>query len=284
MNDVSSSIGAVRPGRVAVVTGAASGIGLAAARRWAQLGMKVVLADRNPETLAAARAQVAALAADPDDVRAVVTDVANFDDVNALAQRAAALGEVTVLMNNAGTSARMGKAWQDLETMHAILDVNLWGIIHGVGVFAPSMIERAEPAVIINTGSKQGLTLPPGNPAYNLSKAGVRAYTEMLAHDLRGVAGGAVSAHLLLPGFTHTGMTARGADKPAAAWTPDQVVDFMLEALARQNFYILCADNETPRALDERRIAWHTDDLIRNRPALSRWHPDHQEAFAAYLK
>jgi len=284
MNDVSGAIDAVRPGRVAVVTGAASGIGLAAARRWAQLGMKVVMADRAAEALAAARSEVAALAADRDAVHAVVTDVSRFEDVSALAQRAATLGDVSVLMNNAGTSARMGKAWENLETMHALVDVNLWGIIHGVAAFAPSMIERAEPAVIINTGSKQGLTLPPGNPAYNLSKAAVRAYTEMLAHDLRSVAGGAVRAHLLLPGFTHTGMTARGADKPEAAWTPDQLVDFMLEALARGDFYILCADNETPRALDERRIAWHAGDLIDNRPALSRWHPEYQNAFAAFVK
>ena len=284
MNDVSGAIDAVRPGRVAVVTGAASGIGLAAARRWAQLGMKVVMADRAAEALAAARSEVVALAADPDAVHAVVTDVSRFEDDSALAQRAATLGDVSVLMNNAGTSARMGKAWENLETMHALVDVNLWGIIHGVAAFAPSMIERAEPAVIINTGSKQGLTLPPGNPAYNLSKAAVRAYTEMLAHDLRSVAGGAVRAHLLLPGFTHTGMTARGADKPEAAWTPDQLVDFMLEALARGDFYILCADNETPRALDERRIAWHAGDLIDNRPALSRWHPEYQNAFAAFVK
>jgi NAD(P)-dependent dehydrogenase (short-subunit alcohol dehydrogenase family) len=242
------------------------------------------MADRAAEALAAARSEVVALAADPDAVHAVVTDVSRFEDDSALAQRAATLGDVSVLMNNAGTSARMGKAWENLETMHALVDVNLWGIIHGVAAFAPSMIERAEPAVIINTGSKQGLTLPPGNPAYNLSKAAVRAYTEMLAHDLRSVAGGAVRAHLLLPGFTHTGMTARGADKPEAAWTPDQLVDFMLEALARGDFYILCADNETPRALDERRIAWHAGDLIDNRPALSRWHPEYQNAFAAFVK
>jgi NAD(P)-dependent dehydrogenase (short-subunit alcohol dehydrogenase family) len=146
------------------------------------------------------------------------------------------------------------------------------------------MIARAGPALIVNTGSKQGITLPPGNPAYNLSKAGVRAYTETLAHELRAVAGGAVSAHLLIPGYTFTGMTARGAEKPPAAWSAEQVIDFLMAALARGEFYVLCPDNDVTRAIDEKRIAWMAGDLIENRPALSRWHPDYAGAFADFMK
>lgn len=146
------------------------------------------------------------------------------------------------------------------------------------------MIARGERALIINSGSKQGITLPPGNAGYNLSKAGVRAYTETLAHELRGVAGGAVSAHLLIPGFTHTGMTARSADKPPAAWTPAQVIDFMLVSLTRNEFYILCLDNDVTRAIDEQLIQWMADDLIKNRPALTRWHPQFADGFAAFMK
>jgi hypothetical protein len=142
-----------------------------------------------------------------------------------------------------------------------------------------------EPGLIINTGSKQGITTPPGDPAYNVSKAGVKAFTEALQHELRNTPDCKLSAHLLIPGFVFTGLTARGqTEKPVAAWTPEQTVDFMFDSLERGDFYILCPDNDVPRALDERRIAWAAGDLIENRPPLSRWHPDYADAFAAYLK
>jgi short-subunit dehydrogenase len=145
------------------------------------------------------------------------------------------------------------------------------------------MAQRGRPGLIINTGSKQGITTPPGDPAYNISKAGVKAFTEALQHELRNTPGCKVSAHLLIPAFVFSGLTARGrAEKPAGAWTPEQTVDFMLERLAAGDFYILCPDNETPRALDERRIMWAAGDIVDNRPALSRWHPDYAEAFKAF--
>jgi NAD(P)-dependent dehydrogenase (short-subunit alcohol dehydrogenase family) len=147
------------------------------------------------------------------------------------------------------------------------------------------MLERGRPGLVISTGSKQGITTPPGNPAYNLSKAGVKVFTEALAHDLRGREGCRITAHLLIPGFVFTGLT-RGdrTEKPAAAWTPEQTVDFLLERLDAGDFYILCPDNDVPRALDERRILWAAGDIVENRPALSRWHPDFAEAFAAFVR
>jgi NAD(P)-dependent dehydrogenase (short-subunit alcohol dehydrogenase family) len=158
-------------------------------------------------------------------------------------------------------------------------------VINGTQVFVPGMIERGRPGLVINTGSKQGITTPPGDPAYNVAKAGVKAFTEALAHELRNTGGGRLSAHLLIPGFVFTGLTARGrTEKPAAAWTPEQTVDFMLERLADGDFYILCPDNDVPRALDERRILWAAGDIVENRPALSRWHPDYAEAFEAFLR
>ena len=147
------------------------------------------------------------------------------------------------------------------------------------------MVARGRPGLIINTGSKQGITTPPGDPAYNVSKAGVKAFTEALQHELRNTPDCKVSAHLLIPGFVFTGLTARGqSEKPAAAWTAEQTVDFMFDSLERGDFYILCPDNDVPRSLDERRIAWAAGDLIQNRPPLSRWHPDYVDAFAAFLK
>ena len=96
---------------------------------------------------------------------------------------------------------------------------------------------------------------------------------------------GRVTAHLLIPGFTYTGMIARFIpEKPASAWTPEQVVDYLLEALARDEFYVLCPDNETTREQDEKRILWAAGDLVENRPALSRWHPDYEKAFEEFVK
>lgn len=275
---------ALTPGRAAVVTGAASGIGLAAARRFAGMGLRVFLADLDGDALRRAADDVARAApGGAAAVRAVPTDVSCLDDVqrlHAAVQRDP--GDVAVLMNNAAIGDGGGPL-EHPDRWRRLLEVNLWGVIHGTQTFAPSMIAQAAPAVIVNTGSKQGITTPPGNAAYNVAKAGVKVYTEALAHDLRNRAGGRVTAHLLIPGYTHTGMTARGAEKPPAAWTPDQVVDFLLAHLAAGDFYILCPDNEVTRAIDERRIQWAADDVIRNRPALSRWHPDWAEAFAAFM-
>jgi NAD(P)-dependent dehydrogenase (short-subunit alcohol dehydrogenase family) len=147
------------------------------------------------------------------------------------------------------------------------------------------MIAQGSPCAIVNTGSKQGITCPPGDTAYNVSKAGVKVVTEALAHELRNTEGCRVSAHLLIPGFTFTGMTAAPqAEKPAAAWTADEVVDFLFAAMAAGDFYVLCPDNDVTREMDERRILWAAQDLIDNRPALSRWHPDYKEAFAQFMK
>ena len=158
-------------------------------------------------------------------------------------------------------------------------------MIHGAQAFGPGMIARDRPGLVVNTGSKQGITTPPGNPAYNVSKAGVKAFTEALAHELRNLPDAQVSAHLLIPGFVFTGLTRGGrTEKPAAAWTPEQVVDFMLARLEAGDFYILCPDNDVSRDLDERRMAWAIGDIIENRPALSRWHPDYADVFAAFVE
>jgi hypothetical protein len=147
------------------------------------------------------------------------------------------------------------------------------------------MIERGRPGLIINTGSKQGITTPPGDPASNIAKAGVKVFTEALQHQLRSTPNCRLSAHLLIPGFVFTPLTAQGrTEKPAAAWTPDQTVDFMMERLAAGDFYILCPDNDVPRSLDERRVLWAAGDIVDNRPPLSRWHPDYAEQFAAFAK
>ncbi len=271
---------------VAVITGGASGIGLAAAKRFAELGMKVCIADIDADRLEEAAAMVAAAApGGVGDIMTATVDVSRRDDVEKLESAVTArFGGTDVLMNNAGIqpgSAMFGAA----DTWQRILGVNLWGVINGSQVFAPRMVARGRPGLIINTGSKQGITTPPGDPAYNVSKAGVKAFTEALQHELRTTEGQRISAHLFIPGFVFTALTAHGrSEKPAAAWTPEQTVDFMIARVAAGDFYVLCPDNDVPRSLDERRILWAAGDIIENRPPLSRWHPDYADAFAAFAE
>ena len=272
---------AIEKGGLAVVTGAASGVGRVAALRFARAGLGVVLADLPSDTLDEAEAEIRATASDGVQVLAVPTDVSDFDAVSALADAAFAAGDIAVLMNNAGI-AMSTSSWDNLGNWRKVIEVNLFGVVNGVQAFVPRMIEAGRPSVVINTGSKQGITTPPGNPGYNASKAGVKVLTEMLAHELR-EAKAPISAHLFVPGFTYTGMISRFMpEKPAAAWTSEQTVDHLLERAASGDFYILCPDNDVPPERDRRRVQWAADDIIKNRPALSRWHPDYADEFAAF--
>lgn len=276
---------ALAANNTAVITGGASGIGLAAAMRYAGFGMNVVIADRSGAKLDAAAKAVAAAAGGDDKVLAMAIDVASPADVSKLAAATEQkFGAPSVLMNNAGVGNNPGKPWENPEAWRALIDINFWGVVNGTQAFAPMMIASGKPGLIINTGSKQGITTPPGNLAYNVSKSAVKTFSEGLAHELRNAPGAKISAHLLIPGFTYTGLTVGATEKPAGAWTGEQVVDFMLESLARGDFYILCPDNEATRAMDEKRMAWAIGDVIGNRPALSRWHPDFAAAFQDHMK
>ncbi|TIP05863.1 MAG: SDR family NAD(P)-dependent oxidoreductase [Mesorhizobium sp.] len=281
--EIQTALPAFASGNVAVITGGASGIGLAAAKRFAAMGMKTVLADIGGVRLDQATEAVAAISG-KDSVLPIPTDVSEAEEVDRLADLAyGAFGAVSVLMNNAGVGNNPGKPWENRDAWKRLLDINFWGVVHGTEAFAPRMLAAGKPGLIINTGSKQGITTPPGNLAYNVSKAGVKTFTEGLAHALRNEPGAKVSAHLLIPGFTYTGLTEGATEKPAGAWTGEQVIDFMLASLVDGDFYILCPDNEVARPTDEKRMAWAIGDIIENRPALSRWHPDHKDAFAAFM-
>jgi NAD(P)-dependent dehydrogenase (short-subunit alcohol dehydrogenase family) len=275
---------ALAPGGTAVITGGAGGIGLAAAMRFAAMGLNVVIADTDAGAIVAAPDRIKTVAAPGVRVEASMVDVSNFEEVHELKARTLhEFGAVAVLMNNAGVAGG-GSAIENLDGWRRVLGVNLMGVLHGVQAFAPGMIAAGKPALIINTGSKQGITTPPGDTAYNVSKAGIKVLTEGLQHSLRNTPGCRVSAHLLVPGSTFTGMTSRGrTEKPPGAWTAEQVVDFMLAGIETGDFYILCPDNDVTRPMDNARMEWAMGDLIENRPPLSRWHDDYKDAFAAFL-
>ena len=270
---------------VAVITGGASGIGFAAAKHFARLGMKICIADMGADKLSRAATLLGHLAPGGDaDIMIQETDVSHRDAVEALELAVRTrFGGTDILMNNAGIQPGSEMFGPRANWEH-VLAVNLWGVINGTQVFAPNMIARKRPGLIINTGSKQGITTPPGDPAYNVAKAGVKAFTEALQHELRNTPNCHVNAHLLIPGFVFTGLTSRGrSEKPQAAWTPEQTIDFMIEKIGGGDFYILCPDNDVPRELDEKRMQWAIGDIIENRPPLSRWHPDYAEAFKAFV-
>jgi NAD(P)-dependent dehydrogenase (short-subunit alcohol dehydrogenase family) len=267
----------VRRDNVAVVTGAALGIGRAMCMRFAEAGMSVVVADLPGEELdRTVDALKATSRRGPDRILEVATDVADPEQVQRLRDTVLArFGKVNLLANNAAT--RIGREHEAaLADWRRAMDVNLWGPILGVRAFLPAMLASAEPGVIVNVGSKQGITNPPGHPVYNITKAGLKAYTEALEHELRSNphnAGRRVTAHLLIPGWTTTGTQEH---KPGA-WLPEQVVDAMLSGIARGDFYIICPDGEVTVEMDKKRILWAAGDMTENRPPLSRWHPDYAE-------
>ena len=267
---------------IAIITGGASGIGRAAARRAARTGMKVALVDTNTAKIDAISTELGAVIG-VANVIARNADVADPSTMQELAQAVSERwGSPTLLMNNAAAfvAGGAGGILDSNDNWQRLLAVNVLGPVNGVQAFLPLMLAGGRPAVIVNTGSKQGLTNPPGNPAYNTTKAAVNAYTQNLARDLRERPGSQVSAHLLVPGWTTTG----DAEHREGAWLPEQFIDFMADAIGRDEFFILCPDGETTAEVDRKRLYWNAMDLILGRPALSRWHKDYRDAFADFMK
>ncbi|WP_341312197.1 SDR family oxidoreductase [Paraburkholderia sp. IMGN_8] len=210
-------------GKVAVITGAASGFGRAFAEKGASLGMKLVLADVDPGALAQT---VDALRAGGAQVLGVPTDVSNVTQVEALAQAALdAFGKVHLLFNNAGVGSG-GFLWESSANDWAwVFGVNVMGVAHGVRVFTPIMLRQNEPAHIVNTASVAGLLSPPAMGVYNASKHAVVSLTETLYHDLQlaqaaksaqAAAGGEVGCSLLCPAFVPTGIANAERARPEA--------------------------------------------------------------------
>lgn len=266
-------------GRVAVVTGAASGIGLATAHRFADEGMHLVLADIEGDALAAAEA---AIKAKGRDVLAVRTDVASLESVTGLAEAAfGTFGAVHVLFNNAGVAATAAtlrlRAWESsLADWNWTMSVNFMGVLHGVRAFVPRMLEHGDEGHVVNTASIAGL-LTAANP-YNVSKHGVVCLTEGLYRDLREM-GARLSASVVCPGLINTRILDAERNRPTdlgartdvsslrdevqqftagfeaalqAGYPPTVVADHVLDGIREDRFYILPAQPEVLDRVDAR--------------------------------
>ncbi|EJP65056.1 20beta-hydroxysteroid dehydrogenase [Beauveria bassiana ARSEF 2860] len=256
------------PGSTALVTGGASGVGLAVAKLCHAKGMNVLLVDRNAKALEQAKLHIAGQGVDASDPRVVtsVADVSLSEDWSALKDFALAkFGPIEFLALNAGVGGK--GTWGDGDYFRKILETNLFGVINGINTFLPVVQEASKTnrTAIVITGSKQGITNPPGNAAYNASKSAVKTLAEHLSWDLRETT---TSVHLLVPGWTFTGMT---KEKPAGAWAPEQVADFLYKKMEKSEFYVICPDNDVSEETDKKRMLWSVGDIVHGRPPLSRW-------------
>ncbi|HDR2753260.1 MULTISPECIES: SDR family NAD(P)-dependent oxidoreductase [Enterobacter] len=273
----------ISTGNVAVITGAAKGIGAAAARKLARKGMKLCLFDRNRQALELLADELEA------ETLLVTGDITRDEDQQQLKDTVySAWGKVNLLFNNAGVKIAAG-ACDSPNLWRQQIEVNLLSMVATQHIFLPEMLKMEGKGAIVNLGSKEGITTPPGFAAYNASKAAVKVLTEQLSHQLMKETGTRLTAHLLVPGYTWTDMNDPGMDecssnKPNEAWTTAQVIEYFLPLFERGDFYIICPDNAVTSEMDAKRIMWSVQDILENRPALSRWHPDWKTAFERWMK
>jgi Short-chain alcohol dehydrogenase of unknown specificity len=271
-------------GKVAVVTGAASGIGRAMAERFAAEGMKVVLADVEKGALVRAETEMKAGGA---TVLAVPTDVSKAADVEALAGKTIdAFGAVHVLCNNAGVSPVMGASWELTEAdWQWVLGVNLWGVLHGIRVFVPIMLRQDSEGHVVNTASMAGLLSAPWGATYQVAKHGVVTLSESLYREL-GAVGSKLKVSVLCPGWVKTQLMDGGRNRPAAlrnqpgpataapqaalmeqavrqlvatGTEPAEIAGGVLNAIRHERFYIL------PHPEGKEQVRIRMEDIIEER-------------------
>lgn len=240
------------------------------ARRLAALGMRLALFDNDAGALEDLGSSLEA-----ETIR-MAGDVADGDALEKLRNEVYdRFADVALLINNAGIVQGAGP-WDGRTLWTRQMDVNFFAVVEAQHLFVPGMINANRPSAVINLGSKEGITTPPGNAAYSVAKAGIKVLTEQLSHELLKATQGRVTAHLLVPGYTWTPMNFPGLNplsdqKPDEPWTAEQVVELFLERFHEEDFYIICPDNAVTPALDAKRIRWAAEDIVQNRPALSRW-------------
>lgn len=278
MTQIDSRESIFTAGRVAVISGGAKGLGLEAASACLERGMKVAILDNDEAAIRSAENKF-----DSNNLVALLTDVTENRALrSATNQIINQWGSVDLLVNNAAIMKKTG--FDDpIDDWKLMFDINVWSLLQLTELLLPTMSSGA----VVNLGSKEGITTPPGTPAYSASKAVVKVITEQLQHVLR-TQQSDVTAHLLVPGFTHTPMNFPDGENTSAraqaAWPASRVIQKMIEGVDRNDFYIWCVDNETSLEEDHARLEWHYQDIIQNRPALSRWHPDYSDSFVEFTR
>jgi NAD(P)-dependent dehydrogenase (short-subunit alcohol dehydrogenase family) len=255
-------------GKVAVITGAASGIGRAIADQCVRERMKVVLADVNEENLARTESELKPTC---PNLLAIRTDVSKRSDVETLAQKTLdAFGQVHLLFNNAGIGAGGAPweaTWNDWEWA---IGVNLWGVIHGVKVFTPIMLAQNTPCHIVNTASAAGLTVGSGSAPYAATKHAVVALSENLYLSLQ-PRGSLVKASVLCPSLVHTDIVNAERSRPAELSNPPTPLTPELEA-GLAAFKSLIA-----KSMDPQRVATLVFEAIENEQFYILTHPEWTE-------
>lgn len=265
-------------GKVAVVTGAASGIGRAMADRFAADGMKVVLADVEEGALAAAAREVGDTGAEAFGVRC---DVSSRSSVDELAEAARSrFGAVHVVCNNAGVAGGMGPIWETTsKDWEWVMGVNLMGVVHGIQAFVPLMLEQGGEGHVVNTSSVLGLSSG-GGSIYSVTKHAVTRLSEGLLNDLRG-AGSSIGVSVLCPGLIATQIVSSDRNRPDAlrdevdvdaaaaedaakqrelvqgyflseGMPPAEVAGMVVDAITAERFYVLTHPEMIKPAVEER--------------------------------
>lgn len=284
-----------RPGATALISGGASGVGFAMAQVCRKHDMNLALLDIDADNLT--KAAAALPSTDKTKTETYQVDVTDLSAWHRAAEKVTAAFPqgINFLMLNAGRGFRPGPGhatqWTDPSVFEKTMAVNYLGYINGLSVFLPVLQQKSSPCAIVLTGSKQGITNPPGNPSYNASKAAVKTVTEHLAHDLR-TTHPHISVHLLIPGWTFTGLSGNlgpvpeevaRANKKPGAWLPSQVAEYAYEMMTRGKFYILCPDNDVDVPLDQARMTWQMADVVENRGPLTRWDEKWKERAAQWI-
>ncbi|KAM0693648.1 hypothetical protein Q7P36_006904 [Cladosporium allicinum] len=268
------SVSVFSTGKNALITGAASGVGLAVAKLCASHGMNLHLVDNNSSALTEAKNGITT----KGTLETHTLDVASLDDWSSLKSTLDKSNtKLDFLHLNAGIGAKGD--WTDSAYFHKIFDVNFFGVINGINTFVPHFQDNSSDAkAIVVTGSKQGITNPPGNPAYNASKSALKSITEHLSFDLA-KSSPKTSVHLLVPGWTFTGLTGGGSmkTKPDGAWSAEQVADFLYKKMGEGKFYVMCPDNDVDWETDRKRMMWTMGDVVYERQPQSRWRDEFKE-------
>jgi NAD(P)-dependent dehydrogenase (short-subunit alcohol dehydrogenase family) len=271
---ITMSVSVFSTGKNALITGAASGVGLAVAKLCASHGMNLHLVDNNSSALTEAKNGITT----KGTLETHTLDVASLDDWSSLKSTLDKSNtKLDFLHLNAGIGAKGD--WTDSSYFHKIFDVNFFGVINGINTFVPHFQNNSSDAkAIVVTGSKQGITNPPGNPAYNASKSALKSITEHLSFDLA-KSSPSTSVHLLVPGWTFTGLTGGGSTKtkPDGAWSAEQVADFLYKKMGEGKFYVMCPDNDVDWETDRKRMMWTMGDVVYERQPQSRWRDEFKE-------